>query len=134
MALADVQIPNADVRGQAPMMNRKIYEGEEPSLETQRRRQVMQAVVDCVAEEGFSRTTMRKVAEKAGVSTGMLVYYFGSKKEMVNAALAYASRSFVEKLDEETDASFGSRRLLLLLSSLGADQQEALYRKFVLEA
>src|SRR5262245_22611139 len=116
------------------MMHRKIFEGVEPNLETQRRRQVMQAVVECVAEEGFSRTTMRKVAERAGVSTGMLVYYFGSKKEMVNAALTYATRTNVERLDEATGATFGPRRLHILLNGLGSDDADPRLRKFQLEA
>src|ERR1044071_374848 len=81
---------------------RKRFEGLEPSLAPQRKQMVLNAVVESIREDGFDRMTMRGVAERAGVSTGMLVYYFGSKKEMVNAAFAYASQTFVGRLDANT--------------------------------
>jgi len=104
---------------------RKRFEGLEPSLETQRKQMVLNAVVESIREDGFDRMTMRGVAERAGVSTGMLVYYFGSKKEMVNAAFAYASQTFVGRLDANTSSSFGARRLRLLLESVALDQKQA---------
>ena len=104
---------------------RKRFEGLEPSLETQRKQMVLNAVVESIREDGFDRMTMRRVAERAGVSTGMLVYYFGSKKEMVNAAFAYASQIFTGRLDANTASSFGARRLRLLLESVALDQKQA---------
>ena len=47
---------------------KKRFEGLEPSLETQRKRLVMNAVVESIREDGFDKMTMRKVAERAGVA------------------------------------------------------------------
>jgi TetR/AcrR family fatty acid metabolism transcriptional regulator len=69
------------------------------SVESQRRRQIMQAVMTCISEDGLERTTMRAVAEKAGVSTGTLAYYFKNKKELVDAALLDASKQYIEYFD-----------------------------------
>jgi TetR/AcrR family transcriptional regulator, fatty acid metabolism regulator protein len=59
----------------------------------------MQAVMTCISEYGLERTTMRTVAEKAGVSTGTLAYYFKNKKELVDAALLDASKQYMEYFD-----------------------------------
>jgi len=69
----------------------------EVTVAMQRRAQIMRAVMACIAEEGLERTTMRNVAERAGVSTGALGYYFKSKMEMVDAALLEASRQYMER-------------------------------------
>jgi TetR/AcrR family fatty acid metabolism transcriptional regulator len=69
------------------------------SVESQRRRQIMEAVMACIADDGLERTTMRTVAERAGVSTGTLAYYFKSKKELVDAALLDASRQYMERFN-----------------------------------
>ena len=87
----------------------------DPSLESQRRRRLIQAVVECVSEEGFEGTTMRKIAERAGVSTGMLTYYFRSKKELVNAAMVSVFHNSESQIDEKAGSSFGPRRLKILL-------------------
>ena len=66
------------------------------TVASQRRAQIMRAVMSSIAEEGLERTTMRNVAERAGVSTGTIAYYFKSKKEMVDAALLEASQAYME--------------------------------------
>jgi AcrR family transcriptional regulator len=61
----------------------------------------MQAVMDCISDYGLERTTMRTVAQRAGVSTGTLAYYFKSKKELVDAALLDASKRYMERFNVE---------------------------------
>jgi AcrR family transcriptional regulator len=71
------------------------------TVATQRRAQIMRAVMASIASEGLERTTLRNVAERAGVSTGTIAYYFKSKKEMVNAALLEASQQYMERFYRE---------------------------------
>jgi AcrR family transcriptional regulator len=75
--------------------------GLDVSVASQRRRQIMQAVMGCIADYGLERTTMRTVAQRAGVSTGTLAYYFKSKKELVDAALLDASQRYMERFNVE---------------------------------
>lgn len=77
----------------------------------QRRSQVMRAVRAAIAEEGLERTTMRNVAERAGVSTGTIAYYFKSKQDMLDAALLDASHEFMECFYREHAAESGSLSL-----------------------
>jgi AcrR family transcriptional regulator len=57
----------------------------------------MRAVMASIAEEGLEKTTMRNIAQRAGVSTGTLAYYFRDKEELVDAALLDASEQYMER-------------------------------------
>ncbi len=85
------------------------------ALEDQRRRQLVAAVVECIAEEGFERTTTRNIADRAGVSIGMLNYYFKSKKELVVEAIREANEGVLRALAEADSIPFGPRRLEFIL-------------------
>ena len=52
-----------------------------------RREQIVHATIRCLAHEGYSGLTMKKVAREAGVSQGILHYYFESKRAILIAAL-----------------------------------------------
>ena len=57
-----------------------------------RREQIVRATVRCLAREGYARLTMKKVAREAGVSQGILHYYFADKRAMLAATLTAVSR------------------------------------------
>lgn len=52
-----------------------------------RRAQIVRATIRCLAQDGYARLTMKKVAREAGVSQGILHYYFRDKREILAAAL-----------------------------------------------
>jgi TetR/AcrR family fatty acid metabolism transcriptional regulator len=54
-----------------------------------------------IAEDGLEKTTMRNVAQRAGVSTGTLAYYFRDKEDLVDAALLDASEQYMERFRTE---------------------------------
>jgi AcrR family transcriptional regulator len=47
------------------------------------REAIVAAALELFRQNGFERTTMRAVAERAGVSVGNAYYYFSSKEELV---------------------------------------------------
>lgn len=55
--------------------------------EAARREQILRAARACIVALGYERATVRDVAEKAGISTGTIVHYFGDKDTMLEAAL-----------------------------------------------
>ena len=57
-----------------------------------RRTQIVQATVRCLAREGYTRLTMKKVAREAGVSQGILHYYFADKRAILGATLEAVTR------------------------------------------
>jgi AcrR family transcriptional regulator len=48
-----------------------------------KRRDVMQAALELIAEQGFHRAPMAKIAEKAGVAAGTIYRYFESKDVLI---------------------------------------------------
>ena len=52
-----------------------------------RREQIVRATIRCLARAGYSGLTMKAVAREAGISQGILHYYFASKRAILVAAL-----------------------------------------------
>lgn len=50
-----------------------------------RRRQIIDAAIDCFAREGFHRTTMQDIVREAELSPGAIYRYFESKDEIIEA-------------------------------------------------
>ncbi len=90
-----------------------------------RREQICRAAAVVIAREGFAGTTMRMVAEEAGVSTGMLNHYFANRQDLLTQALVYVSERTQNRYREAIEAiPPGIDRLSALLdSSLMEDEQ-----------
>lgn len=54
----------------------------------QTRQRIIAATIACVAELGYSQTTIREIARTAGVTSANLYNYFPNKAELVAAAIA----------------------------------------------
>src|SRR5258706_4733343 len=52
-----------------------------------RRAEIVRATIRCLARDGYSALTMKRVAREAGVSQGILHYYFADKRAILGAAL-----------------------------------------------
>ena len=63
-----------------------------------RREQICRAAATVISREGFAGTTMRMVAEEAGVSTGMLNHYFANRQDLLTQALVYVSERTQERM------------------------------------
>ncbi len=62
-------------------MTRTQHEGED------RREQIIDAALRVFAQKGFVRATNRDVAHEAGITTGLIYYYFRSKEDLFRAIL-----------------------------------------------
>lgn len=52
----------------------------------ERRKALIRATLDCVAEKGLQAATVREIAIRAGVTNGLIRHYFETKDLMVQAA------------------------------------------------
>ncbi|MFE0054676.1 TetR/AcrR family transcriptional regulator [Streptomyces sp. NPDC059003] len=50
-----------------------------------RRAELLKAAASLIAQEGYASASLRKVAQRAGCTTGAVTYYFASKEELVVA-------------------------------------------------
>lgn len=55
-----------------------------------RREQVKRAALECLVEQGFADLSVKDIARRAGVSTGVLYHYFKNKDDILLQALAMA--------------------------------------------
>ena len=61
------------------------------SIEQLRRQELSAAAYEILQEEGMSGVTLAKVAERAGMSKGIVVHYFGSKDALLEAVMRLAN-------------------------------------------
>lgn len=72
----------------------------------QTRARIMGAVVDCIADVGFGRTTAAEIARRAGVTWGAVQHHFGGKDGILIAVLEDSFDRFASRLDDiETEGA-----------------------------
>ncbi|HEY4997330.1 MAG TPA: TetR family transcriptional regulator C-terminal domain-containing protein [Solirubrobacteraceae bacterium] len=90
-----------------------------------RREQICRAAAAVIAREGFAGSTMRMVADEAGVSTGMLNHYFANRQDLLTQALVFVSERTQERYRVAIeDVPAGRERLNALLDSALADDEQ----------
>lgn len=60
-----------------------------PSVEAERRPQILAAACEVIATAGIPALRLSDVAREAGVSSGTVHYYFETKKEVITAAFEF---------------------------------------------
>ena len=68
-----------------------------------RKRQLIEATIDCIDKFGLSQTTIARIAKHAGVSQGIVVFHFQSKEALLEQTLRELSREFVENWKNALD-------------------------------
>jgi AcrR family transcriptional regulator len=83
-------------------MRTKPGGGPEPGTFTQRKRneQLVDCAIDAIVELGFQGTSVGAVAQRAGVSKGVVTYHFASKDDLIFAVVARISDSITEALED----------------------------------
>ena len=71
-----------------------------------RSNEIIRATIRCLARSGFSQLTMKRLAAEAGVSQGILHYYFKDKR----AILAAAASHVMDDLDLRAKSKSANRR------------------------
>jgi AcrR family transcriptional regulator len=86
------QAPNKFVADPAARVTAPALRRRRPGSTAQGRRardRVLQASVDLITEVGIDQVRLAKVAQRAGMSTGQVMYYFTSKEHILLEALAW---------------------------------------------
>ncbi len=66
----------------------------------QTRVKLLEAAIDCLATNGYARTTMQLVAETAGISRGAMLHHYRTKGLLIEAIIAYCFFKRMEMLAE----------------------------------
>ncbi len=63
-----------------------------------RRKQLIEATVASISEDGFSNVTVSRISRRAGVSGGIIHHYFGGKNELLEATMHALLRNLRSQL------------------------------------
>jgi AcrR family transcriptional regulator len=90
--------------------------------EEERRGQILWAAIACVSEFGIEGATMKAIAQRAGVSTGTIAYYFRDKNDVMEQALAFGHQLL------------GERRAAIAGSDPGLDRLRSVFQVNLMES
>ena len=65
-----------------------------------RRIEMLRAAAELICERGFGDTRIADVARRAGVSSALVIYYFGTRDRLLVDALRYSEQSFYEAAEK----------------------------------
>ena len=83
------------------------------------RHRLLEATVDCLAEFGWSATTVAVVAQRAGVSRGAAQHHFPTREDLITAALEFMFDSRMEQARREvTELPTGEGRTEAVVARL----------------
>jgi AcrR family transcriptional regulator len=86
-----------------------VKKGEE------RRRQLVEAAIQQIVDAGIGETTVAAVAKRAGISKGIIHYYYEEKRELLRDALTVVEEEFISGAIEPIDESEPSAEQLTQL-------------------
>src|SRR6516165_6015605 len=76
----------------------------------QRREQMLRAALDVIAERGYPDSRIADVAERAGTSPALVIYYFKTKDQLLTEAIRFAEDLWYEA---------GTRRMAAIPTAAG---------------
>jgi AcrR family transcriptional regulator len=103
-----------------------------PSVEPERREQLIAAAARVIARSGYDAATVRDIAREAGVSTGVIAYYFEGKDDLFVHVLRSASRAFRARLERSQVSAHTPRERLLAMAEAATPADEEAVRAHAL--
>jgi AcrR family transcriptional regulator len=100
-----------------------------------KRSELLEAAISVIAQEGVAAASLRRVAERAGTSTGAVTYYFANKEEMMAAVIDCQFDMFDAMLESDggaIDIRGGLKRWLGFLGATGSGDYIAAFQLLAL--
>jgi TetR/AcrR family transcriptional repressor of bet genes len=79
------------------------------SIEEIRRRELTEAAYEILQEQGIAGTTLAKVAERAGMSKGIVLHYFRNKDDLLEAVMRLANALLRDEVVRRVRRAKGDR-------------------------
>ena len=83
-------------------------QGRQSFIEAARRAQIIECAIDAIAELGFAQASLAQIAKRAGISAGVISYYFAGKDDLIREVAAHVyevGRIFIEpRVQQQPDA------------------------------
>jgi AcrR family transcriptional regulator len=62
-------------------------DGWQKRKSAQTRVAVLEAAIDCLADQGYSRTTTQLIAQKANISRGAMMHHYATKQDLIESVI-----------------------------------------------
>ncbi len=99
-----------------------------PQIDHIRKPQILAAAAEVIAERGLSSTRITDIAERAGTSPSAVLYWFGSKDDLLSSALTVdEDRFYVEVAERLDDLERPRDRLRFLIEAYAAEYDVTLW-------
>lgn len=95
-------------------------------MEPIRRAQVIRAVIESIADEGLEALTMDGVAKKAGVSKGVVNYYFSSKHDLLQQSFQAFLESYYQQIADLIQSEMSALEMLSVVIDVCFPEGEVL--------
>ncbi len=76
---------------------------DDAALVARRRSQVLGAAIELFGKRGYHATAVKEIAERAGVSAGLVYQYFGDKEDILFLALQTVLDTYKERIPRATE-------------------------------
>jgi AcrR family transcriptional regulator len=73
-----------------------------PAGDSASRQRVLDAAIQCILSQGLYRASSNAIAEQAGLSWGVIQYYFGTREALMTAVLEEGARRLGETVERAT--------------------------------
>jgi TetR/AcrR family transcriptional regulator, repressor of fatR-cypB operon len=82
-----------------------------------KRREIIQAALELIAEHGFHGAPMSMIAEKAGVAAGTIYLYFSSKDSLINEMYVEIEEDAIKAVNKGYDCTQSIREKFIYLGT-----------------
>ncbi len=100
-------------------------------IEQARRAQIIECAIETIAELGFAQASLARIAKRAGVSTGVTLYYFSGKDDLIRAVAAHifaTGEAFIRPGVDREEGPSGALEAFIRLSVAFIARRPALPR------
>jgi AcrR family transcriptional regulator len=94
-----------------------IGQGKRSFIETSRRALIVEYAIAAIAELGFARASLAQIARRAKVSTGVILYYFAGREDLIREVAAHAFAAGEAFVRPRVDPSSARRALLSFITA-----------------
>jgi TetR/AcrR family transcriptional repressor of bet genes len=94
-------------------------------MEPMRRQQLIDATIEVIADVGLRGATITLISRRAGMSSGIISHYFGSKQALIEATVRYLLTGLKNELiTRVTPTTTSEQRLMLIVEANFARLQQ----------
>ena len=88
-----------------------------------RRAQLIEATMEGIRQHGISRITVAKVASIAGMSTGIVSFYFKGKESLLLETLKFVANEYEAAITRALDRARGAQEALVAIIDVNLDEK-----------